>query len=535
VTSPIHSGMYPPKQRLWSGAIIVVLCNFGFAQTPNPDQVASSRQRLTVLESLQSTLANDPQVQIQQQQVEVSRALKQQASGQFDLALDGNFSQSHTNSPLTRSERALLLAEGFTPSSDLAQNLSVFNVGVTKQYRTGVAISPLYQTTRTTDNLSTSEGTNVSRLAFRMLIPLLRGRGRAVVGAQETAADVEVRAALLDLNQTLSNLLATTATSYWNAVAAARQVEVARTSEQRGRTYVDNAQTLIQADRLAKSEINQAAANLTARTANRIAAEQNLIQAEQQLALAMGLDVAQIQRAAFSFEDFPQPLTEQLPASDADVIQKYVQSALTRRADYLAAQTRVEESRVLLVPARNGLKPRLDLNFSAGYTGLSEGTAPAQFLNSGYRSVQGLDASGAVTYNFPFRNDLAIGQLRQAQASLTQAQLRAADIGRQVSSAVVSAYNAVKNAAAQLENTHQSVKFAQAALDGERQKFSLGFNSLVDVLTVEDRLTTAMISEVNDEFGYALALTQLRLATGTIVDPYQEVHSVDRDIFFTLP
>jgi outer membrane protein TolC len=487
------------------------------------------------MESLESTLANEPQLQIERQQVEISRALKQQASGQFDLTLDGTFSQAHGNSPLTQAERALLLAEGFTPTSNLAQNLSILNLDVTKLYRNGVEISPLYQTTRTTDNLSTTEGTNVSRIAFQVVIPLLRGRGRAAVGAQETAAGEEVSAALLDLNQTISDLLAGTAANYWNAVAAVRQLEVAWSAEERGRTYVDNVQTLIQVDRVAKSEINQATANLAARTASRIAAGQSLIQAQQQLAVSMGLDVAQIARANFSFEDFPQPELQRLPVLNADVTAKYVQQALSRRADYLAAQRRVGEPRVLLVAARNSLKPRLDLNFQTGSTGLSEGTAPAQFLNSPYHSIQGLDVTAGITYNFPVRNDLAVGQVRQAQGILIQAQLRAADVGRQISSAVVTAHNAVHNAAAQLDKTRESVTFFEAALEGEREKFTLGFNSLVDVLTVEDRLTTAMTAQVSAELGYALALTQLRSATGTIVEPDKEVHSLDRDVFFTLP
>ena len=387
----------------WLGAVLV-LCNLGLAQTVGPNRVASRREssprRLTLLESLESTLANEPQLHIQQQQVEISRALKQQAAGQFDLTLGGNFSQAHTNSPLTLAERALVVAEGFAPTSNLAQNLTNLNLEVSKLYRTGMEISLLYQTTRTTDNLTTTEGTNVSSIAFQVVIPLLRGRGRAAVGAQETAAGEEVSATLLDLNQTISDLLAGTTASYWNAVAATSQLEVAWSSEERGRTYVDNVQMLIQADRLAKSEINQATANLNARTASRVVAEQNFIQAQQQLAVSMGLDVAQIARANFSFEDFPQPESQRLPVLNADVIAKYVQQALSRRADYLAAQRRIEESRVLLVAARNSLKPRLDLNFDTGSTGLSEGTAPAQFLNSPYHSVQGLDATAGITLQF---------------------------------------------------------------------------------------------------------------------------------------
>ena len=87
----------------------------------------------------------------------------------------------------------------------------------------------------------------------------------------------------------------------------------------------------------------------------------------------------------------------------------------------------------------------------------------------------------------------------------------------------------------QLEKAREAVRSSEAALQGEREKFSLGFNSFVDVLTVEDRLTAAMTSEVSAEVSYALALTQLRSATGTIVEPDQEVHAVDRARFFTLP
>ena len=37
------------------------------------------------------------------------------------------------------------------------------------------------------------------------------------------------------------------------------------------------------------------------------------------------------------------------------------------------------------------------------------------------------------------------------------------------------------------------------------------------------------------ELGYALALTQLRFATGSIVEPDKTVQSVDRDVFLHRP
>jgi outer membrane protein TolC len=402
-------------------------------------------------------------------------------------------------------------------------------------YRNGIAINPTYQTIRITDNSTTKEGTNFSQLMFQVMVPLMRGRGRAVVAAQETAADIEVNATLLDLNQTISSLFSGTATAYWNALAAERALEVARASEERGGVYVDTVQTLINADRLARTEINQATANLSGRMANRVSAEQTLIEAQQQLALAMGSTADQMSSAGNPSEDFPPVGAETLPVVDSTLMEKYVQKALQRRADYLASQRRVREADVLLGAARNQLKPLVTLNLDTGVSGLSEGTGLAQFFSSPYHSIKGLDALAGITYNFPPRNDLATGQLRQAQAALTQAEIRRDDLGRNIASAVVTALNGVHNAIVQVLKSRESVKAFQAALDGEQEKFRLGVNSLTDVLTLEDRLTIAMQSQVNAELAYALALTQLRLATGTIVEPDQAVQSVDRNVFFSMP
>jgi outer membrane protein TolC len=95
--------------------------------------------------------------------------------------------------------------------------------------------------------------------------------------------------------------------------------------------------------------------------------------------------------------------------------------------------------------------------------------------------------------------------------------------------------NAVCNTAAQVDRAREAVVSFQAALQGEREKFSLGFSSVVDVLTVEDRLTTAMTSQVNAELSYAIALTQLRSATGTIVESGKAGYSVTQDVFFSVP
>ena len=123
----------------------------------------------------------------------------------------------------------------------------------------------------------------------------------------------------------------------------------------------------------------------------------------------------------------------------------------------------------------------------------------------------------------------------RAQSSVRQAELRTLQTSQSIMASVVTVVGAVRNAALQLQRAREAVASSQAALEGEREKYRLGVGQLVDVLTMEDRLTTAEQNQVTAELDYALALTQLRFATGLIVEPDKTVQSVDHEVFLTVP
>lgn len=490
--------------------------------------------QLTLLDALQSTLAAHPALRIQEQEVVTSRAVKQQASGRFDAVLASGFSQSRTNLPLSQFEKDQAALIGITADHQ-AINLTDFSLGASKLYRSGVVIGPAFQATRTTDNFENLPGANLSNLTFQVIVPLLRGRGRDVVAAQERAAGIAVDASLLDLNQTISDLLAETASRYWAAVAARRILEVVQGSEERGRTYVETVETLIQAGRVPQAEINQVQANFSDRTAERIAAEQGVIEARQQLALAMGLTADQIATVGSPSQGFPPDEGNASLTVDRGTIQGLFELALQRRADLLASRKRESEAQTLLVAARNQTRPQVDLSFNTGYTALAEGRGFSQIFQSPFRNAQGPDLFGGITYRFPPSNNVARGQLLQTQAGLRQAELRTLEISRTTMATVGAAAQGVRNTALALGKAREAVTAFQAALDGEREKYRLGVGSLVDILTMEDRLTVAQRTHVNAELAYALALVRLRSVTGTIVEPDKPVQSVDGSVFLSLP
>ena len=89
----------------------------------------------------------------------------------------------------------------------------------------------------------------------------------------------------------------------------------------------------------------------------------------------------------------------------------------------------------------------------------------------------------------------------------------------------------LRNASNQLTAVGESVRQFHTALDNERAKYRLGVGSLIDVLTVEDRLTGVLTSQVQAELLYAIAIARLRQATGTIVEPHDTTQNIDPAVF----
>jgi outer membrane protein TolC len=492
---------------------------------------AAPQAAISLADAMTSTLRRHPLLRVQEQQVQYSRGAVLRAQAQFDRVLSADASHSRTYTPLNEVERTLYGATSATT------NVTTLDAAATQQFRNGISAGPLLNVTRTSDNIFTLNGLNQAHIGFQVNIPMLRGRGRDVVAAQETASGMEAEASLLDLNQTISDLLFNTAVSYWTAAAARRSLEVYREAEARGRVMLDTVSALIDADKIPRSDVSEVQANLADRIASRIAADRNLFQAKQQLAVATGESgdglTAQAATAGGDASDkLPEVPATAPPAEDVPAM---IAQSLTRRADYLAARKRQAEAEVLAGAAKNQLKPQLDLQFSTGYSGLKDGNRPDQFLLSTVGGVHGVDAVGGIRYQFPLENRAAEGAVLQARSTALQADYRRQDAARNVASAVIVALDGVRSAARQLEQVNESVALFRTALENEREKYRLGVGSLVEMLTVEDRLTGVLVSQVQSELGYAIALARLRQSTGTIVEPDQAVQNVNPGVFLTLP
>jgi outer membrane protein TolC len=487
-------------------------------------QAPGATGTLRLLDAVMTAIAQHPSIEIQQQQVAIGDALVRQTLAPFDqvFATHVDRSQLYTPSPS-------LSGINLSPAGT-AQVAASYS----KLLRNGISLLGTLDTRRQVQSASSRTGLTTSSTRVQVDVPLMRGRGVQVTTINERAARLRREGEELDLRQVTAAAITRVATSYWGLVAAGRSRAVAAASDERGEQLVANTRALIAADQSPRGDLSSTLANAADRRAARFTAEQAYTEARQRLMLDMGLDRDELP-GSIALDDFSVlgllPSLATLPAN----AELWMDDALRRRADYLAEESRVAAARLTQQAATNGLLPEVDFTFTVGYTALAEGRAFNRYFSSLADGVRGLDAVGRIGYRFPTNNSLAAGRLAEADAQLRQARTRLADVERTIRSSIAESHSAVRNAVLRLEQTRESVAAYEEALRGEQDKLALGIGSIVNLLTIEDRLTTASEREVAAWRNYAEALIAFRFATGTLIPAREPLPVPDLTTFTTLP
>ncbi len=107
--------------------------------------------------------------------------------------------KDHLKSPLTQNEQ---ISYNNLIQEYLSDKLTT-TVGVEKQLRSGITAGPTMQVYRVGSNLDqfnllNAVASNYSTFNFTIAIPLLKGLGRDVAAADETAADINLEATRLE-------------------------------------------------------------------------------------------------------------------------------------------------------------------------------------------------------------------------------------------------------------------------------------------------------------------------------------------------
>ncbi len=471
---------------------------------------------IPLLEAVRLGLTHNPAIRVSELQLVSARGSLQEQAGRFDFTLFANATRRRDYTVLTQAQEAQFPPGFPAPAAQFGDTTST-QLGVTQVFRNGISVSPTVTTTRTTDNLSRFQGIDaltVPIYALNVTVPLLKNSGTDVVAAGETVARRELQATHDDLARNVSQATYNIVAAYWNYVAAVRNVAIANEAESSAERRGRDVERLIAADRVPAAQRDLVSADVAAKRTSRISAEQSLTEARSALARSIGLSAMEASVVPPPADDYPAAG----PAA-ADVVNRLMdlrKEALERREDLQASALRVEEARVAMVALQKNLAPQLDMVLSVGSSGLKEGNASSDFISAFDSRLHGPNALLSFNYQFPVQNNVAQGQLAQRIAAHEQAKVREHDLRETILTDVETLAQAVRRAALQLRDARDAVTLYVRSVANEETRRQLGQGTLIDVITVADRLLQARLNLNSAQLGYALAVAQLRLATGTL-------------------
>lgn len=529
----LYMKMNPILRTGLSLMLTVVLFSAAFAagqEAPAPSLPAG----LGLLDVVRTTIARNPNVSIQKQQVESSQGALQQASGKFDETLGLSLNRQTADSPLNSS-----LSPYYIPPFN-KQDTTGYTMSLTRQLRSGITLLPSLSMTRVEATspyafLSQGVGTeNQGVVSFSVLVPLLKGLGEDVAAAGESSAKNTYEAERLYLNYTVAQNVFNAVQSYWSYVTAVKRLAIFVESEQRAQVLLASTRKLIEHDQRPAASISLVEANLSSKRASRIAAEQALSDARKDLGLNMGLGAAEIARLAMpSGNEISEAGALMIPGPDKD--QYFIDMSLERRTDLKSLLSRQEAAKIGKVAAQKNMLPQLDLNLQAGYNSLSEKNAFGDYLTAYGNNASGLNTTAVLQYTWPIRNNDARGYYAQQKANYEKAAINVARTSDTIGAGVANALSSLRKMSLQLTESKASVLSYRKAVDNELKRFTLGQSTLNDVITNENYLVSARLDEATSFQNVAGAIISLRFQTGTIISPGTETFTVSLKELTSVP
>lgn len=482
-----------------------------------PQEAAKSmdqeaRAGLGLMQAVQVTLYRQPAVLIQQQEVETSRGNLRMEAGTFDPTLGSSFLYQTNEYAPTYWQNELY------GIGDRTYTTTESSISLKKKTRYGISFGPSVDITRShgiTDYMLPTSA-NQAIVYFTVNVPLLKGRGKEATDANEMAAQEQLEASQLDLEQTISRSILDTTIAYWAYLEALMQLRVLRAMEEDANQTLKDTRLLVQGDEQPASDLETFEANLAQKKSQRVAGEQKLFEARQNLGLAMGLAYGAIDNLPLPADPFPDSQTQETPEINVNPDALF-QEALLKRADFRALKKREKAARILLTAANKNVLPRLDINAGVGYAGLQDGGEANDYLQSLGRNITGANYSAGLKLTYPFGNNEAEGLVLQRRSGLKKRIIQTHDIERKINSGIMVAVQALWRTLRELRETRSSIAHYIKAVKNEQMKFSMGMASVLDVINMQDRLRNVKLSEVSQMSKFANAVVQLGYETGNLV------------------
>lgn len=459
-------------------------------------------------EAIAFTLENQLEIKISQLNIEAQTGVAINQGGPFDavINLDGT---------ATRMQDLQDPFQGIKTHISGYENIAHVNVNKTTRLGTSFVFDATLDQIK--NPLLFPATTNISTISFFINQPLMRNLFNSLNTTNEEAAYLELYAVQYDSLQNISQQIFNTIFSYWEALGTYKALKINEEAIDRLSALKDKITKLIAEDQLAREDIRQPEQRIAARELIVRQLGQEYYEDIQNLKQAMGnVDINLQDGDIILLKDhFPDVLID-TPQFKL-LMPIFSKLALTYRFDILAALTREDEADILLVGARNFVKPEVDLIGGVRHNNFVNGPPANHFFRPITASQPQVNWTIGIRISVPFENVAAIGLERQRAAQRLQATLQTSLLSQTVITSLRSAFENHLALLDQLKIARENVRLAHKLIEDETKKLPEGYSSLFILLDFEDRLTNALTAEVEIYKEYLQNIALLRFITGTLV------------------
>ncbi len=481
-------------------------------QTPalEPLIITSSTRKpieLSVEQAIILTLQNNRDLHVRQLEPVITGTFEQIERGKFDpeLFAEAEYSREKAN------ETSRSSGEQFSVSGNAAGEMA----GVRQELPTGTTIQASIGQDRSISDRAPEQQT--ARVGLSVTQALLRGFGPAVNLTSVRQAELDTLASIDELQGFTEALLADTEIAYWNFVLAKKEIAIFEESLEVAKKQRQEVEQRIEVGILPEIEVAAAKAEEALRVQALINARSQLEDRRLRLLRLISPGPGDHLDTAITTTSEPHILPE--PISD---LSDRLQLAERLRPDLNEARRRLQQNRLETIVTRNGLLPRLDLFIVLGKTGYAD-TFPDSF-----RELDGntYDFTVGVSFSHFLGNREALARNLAAYASRQQAAEAVANLRQLVHLDVRIAANEVDRTRKLIDASRETRIFQEQSLEAEKERFDVGSSTALQVAQAQRDLLLIQISEVEAIVNFRIALVQLYLAEGSLLE-YRGVKLVD--------
>ena len=502
-----------------------------------PSSVTAQSPTISLPDAIQKTLECNPGVEIQKEEVIQSEGALQTARGQFDWVGLGSVSREqeryHFDDSGEETGRLATLTGARYVTDSWREEQTAYSLGLKKQFREGLVLSPSLSNVDVESLVEDIEYESRADLNIEFVIPLMRGLGTEHTAAEELAAVSSLGATELLAKYNIAGRIFQTSVSYWNCLASLKNVRILEDTEKRAVEICRLVERLVQVGEMEPAAMRQAEAKLYERQADIRDSRTSFYQARQSLAVAMGYTPGELQGAPVPEGPFP-PVVDTALLGD-DRAGRYIDVALERRGDYQATMASIETEGILLKKAKDDTRPKLDLTFRLGASGFSEREDSTRHVRSLYHDHAGPNVFGGLTLELPIENNAAKGEWVRRRSRVRAARLEADELSNTIASDVLVSVERLRSAVKEYRLATESAEAYRDAADHEHFKVRQGTTKLNDLIDMEDNYYTARARQVEALRKYAVALADLRFATGTLLTDERRAFRFRTNSLMTVP